>query len=231
MCRVKTDSPFSYQFDIIFSAMNIESIIQTIGLLGIFIIIFAESGLFVGFFLPGDSILFTAGFLASQNIISLPALILVCFVAAVSGDSVGYTFGRKVGKKIFNKEDSLLFHKDHIRKAQEFYKKYGVKTIVIARFIPVVRTFAPIVAGVAEMHYQTFLTFNLIGGLLWATGLNLAGYFLGKTIPNVDKYLLPIIFLIVIISIAPNVIHVAKDEEMKKSIAKEIKKLISKINK
>lgn len=211
--------------------MNIESIIQTVGLLGIFIIIFAESGLFVGFFLPGDSVLFTAGFLASQGILSLPALIIICFIAAVAGDSTGYTFGRKVGKKIFNKEDSILFHKDHIRKAQEFYKKNGPKAIVIARFIPVVRTFAPIVAGVGEMEYRTFITYNILGGLLWATGLNLAGFFLGKTIPNVDKYLFPIIILIIIISIAPNVIHVAKDEEMKKSIAREIKKFTSKINK
>ncbi len=207
--------------------MDLAQFIQTVGYLGVFAIIFAESGLLIGFFLPGDSLLFTAGFLASQHLLSLPILVLLCFIAAVLGDSAGYFFGKKVGKKLFNKDDSLLFHKHYIVDAQKFYDKHGSKTIVLARFIPVVRTFAPIVAGVGEMHYSTFLTFNLIGGLLWATGLNLAGYFLGSLIPNVDRYLLPIVLLIVIVSVLPGAWHILKDEKTRHGIKTKAYQFIS----
>jgi membrane-associated protein len=205
--------------------MNIANLIQTIGLAGLFAIIYAESGLFLGFFLPGDSLLFTAGFLASQDLLPLPILVIVCFLAAVLGDSTGYMFGKRFGKKIFKKEDSIFFHKDHIIKAQKYYEKNGPKTIVIARFIPIIRTFAPIVAGIGDMHYPTFLKFNILGGLLWVTGLNLAGYFLGHSIPDVDKYILPIIALIITVSLAPNVVHVLKDEKTRSAIMEETKKL------
>ena len=143
-------------------------IIKTLGLLGVVLIVFAESGLFFGFFFPGDSLLFTAGFLASQDLISIYWLLILCFLAAVLGDNVGYAFGKKTGPMIFTKEDSLLFHKKHIEKAHKFYEKYGKKTIIFARFVPIVRTFAPIVAGVAGMDYKTFLSFNLIGGFIWS---------------------------------------------------------------
>lgn len=209
--------------------LNLVSIIETFGYLGLFAIIFAESGLLIGFFLPGDSVLFTAGFLASQNVLSLPILIVTCFVAAVTGDSVGYTFGHRIGKRLFQREDSVFFHKKNITKAQEFYKKYGAKTIVLARFTPVIRTFAPIVAGVGDMEYRTFVSYNIIGGLLWATGLNVAGYFLGRAIPNVDRYLLPIVLLIIIASIAPSAYHILKDPESRAELLRLGRKAVKKI--
>lgn len=186
---------------------DLITLIQTAGYAGIFIIIFAESGLFIGFFLPGDSLLFTAGFLASQGYFNILILVALCFIAAVLGDNFGYMFGRKVGPSIFKREDSLLFNKKHLIYAAEFYQRHGKKTIVLARFMPFVRTFAPILAGVGNMHYGTFLFYNILGGLLWAVGLTLLGYFLGNVIPNVDKYLLPIVGGIIIVSVLPGIIH------------------------
>lgn len=209
--------------------MNLAHLIETIGYVGLFVIIFAESGLLIGFFLPGDSLLFTAGFLASQNILSLPILLVTCFVAAVLGDNVGYAFGHRIGKRLFNREDSLFFHKKNILKAEAFYEKHGAKAIVIARFMPVVRTFAPIVAGIGSMHYRTFVIYNFVGGVLWAIGLNLAGYFLGKSIPDVDKYLLPIVLVIIIASVAPGAIHILKDPESRADILKLLNKTRKKI--
>ena len=210
--------------------MDLIHLIETIGYLGLFALIFAESGLLIGFFLPGDSVLFTAGFLASQGIFSLPILLVTCFIAAVLGDSVGYTFGRRVGKRLFHREDSVLFHKKNVVKAQRFYEKYGAKTIVIARFMPVVRTFAPIVAGIGDMKYQTFLTFNIIGGILWSIGLNLAGFYLGRVIPNVDKYLLPIVAVIILLSVTPGLMHLFKDRESRGDIGKLINKIFKRNN-
>src|SRR3989338_55171 len=208
--------------------MELVTLIETVGYIGAFFIIFAESGLLFGFFLPGDSLLFTAGFLASQNVLSLPVLIIGFFIAAVLGDNVGYTFGKHVGKRLFTRKDSLFFHQKNIQKAQGFYDKYGSKTIVIARFIPVVRTFAPIVAGVGTMNYKVFVAFNLIGGILWAIGLTLAGYFFGSLIPDVDKYLLPVVALIIIISIAPTAVHILKDPSHRKEIQKLANKYLGK---
>lgn len=178
-------------------------IIKTLGILGVFAIIFAESGLFFGFFLPGDSLLFTAGFLASQGYLNITFLVIGSALCAIIGDSVGYAFGKKVGPTIFYREDSKFFHKHHIEKAKKFYEKYGKKTIVLARFVPIVRTFAPIVAGVGEMKYKTFLSFNIIGGVLWTFLLSIFGYWLGNVIPNADRYLLPIILVIIILSFIP----------------------------
>lgn len=185
-------------------------IIKTLGLIGVVSIVFAESGLFFGFFLPGDSLLFTAGFLASQDLISIFWLLILCFIAAVLGDSVGYYFGKKVGPSIFRKEDSLFFHKKHIEKAHAFYDKHGKKTIVFARFIPIVRTFVPIVAGVAGMEYRTFFAYNIIGGFVWTWGMLGGGYLLGNLIPNVDKYLTPIILAIIVVSFIPAIIEYVK---------------------
>lgn len=185
-------------------------IIKTLGILGVFAIIFAESGLFFGFFLPGDSLLFTAGFLASQGYLNIIFLVIGSALCAIIGDSVGYAFGKKVGPAIFYKEDSRFFHKHHIEKAKNFYEKYGKKTIVLARFVPIVRTFAPIVAGVGGMKYKTFLSFNVIGGILWTFLLSILGYWLGNIIPNADKYLLPIIFIIIILSFIPIIAEFSK---------------------
>ncbi len=195
--------------------------------LALFALIFAESGLLIGFFLPGDSVLFTVGFLASQDFLNIYILIPVLFVAAVTGDGIGYLFGHKVGKRLFHKSDSIFFHKDHLLKAKAFYEKHGKKTIILARFLPVIRTFAPIIAGMGDMHYPTFLAYNLIGGVVWAIGLTLAGYFLGSLIPDVDKYLLPIVGAIILLSVAPSLWHIFKDSNNRSGIAKAIKNLIS----
>lgn len=193
--------------------LDIKQLVESFGYLGLFAIIFAESGLLIGFFLPGDSVLFTAGFLASQGIMDIKVLVPLLFIAAITGDSVGYTFGQKVGRRLFQKEDSIFFHKKHLIRAQKFYEKHGGKTITIARFLPVVRTFAPIVAGMGDMPYSKFIFYNLLGGFLWAVCLPLAGYFLGSLIPDVDKYLLPIIVAIVIASVLPTLIHLIKERK------------------
>ncbi len=197
----------------LFHLLDPLTIIKTLGIIGIFCIIFAESGLFFGFFLPGDSLLFTAGFLASQDILDINILVWGCFFFAVLGDSVGYWFGREVGPKIFNKEDSIFFHKKHITQAQNFYNKYGNKTIFLARFVPIVRTFAPIVAGVGNMKYRNFITYNIFGGFVWSFGLVYGGYFLGQLIPNVDKYLLPIVGVIILLSILPVLFEIYKEKK------------------
>lgn len=186
---------------------DLAEIITTVGYFGIYSIVFAESGLFFGFFLPGDSLLVTAGLLATQDIFSITNLLIFTPIAAIAGDSVGYWMGKKVGHRIFNKEKSLLFNPQHIERAKKFYNKHGKKTIVIARFVPIVRTFAPIVAGVAHMDYKEFIRYNVFGGLLWTWGMLLLGYFLGKSIPDVDKYLIPIIIIIVLASFVPPAIE------------------------
>lgn len=190
--------------------ITISTFVQTTGLMGVIAVIFAESGLLIGFFLPGDSLLFTAGFLASQGFFPLVLLMIGCFVAAVVGDNVGYAFGAHTGKKIFTRDRSFFFHKDHIERARLFYEQHGPKTIILARFIPIVRTFAPIVAGVGQMNYRLFLLYNIVGGALWSFGLVGLGYILGSTIPHVDQYLTPIILLIVVISFLPAIIHVCR---------------------
>ncbi len=197
--------------------IDVVTLIKSFGLIGILLIIFAESGLFFGFFLPGDSVLFTAGFLASQGYLSLAGLVIGTMVAAILGDTVGYWFGKKIGIKIFNKEKSLFFNKAYPERARLFYEKHGGKAIILARFVPAVRTFVPIMAGVGTMTYRTFLTFNIIGGILWAGGLSLLGYFLGNIIPNVDKYIIPIVLLIIFISILPVVFEFYKSRKTNSS--------------
>lgn len=178
-------------------------LIQTLGLFGVFAIVFAESGLFFGFFLPGDSLLFTAGLLASQDFFHISWLVFGCVAFAILGDNVGYVFGKRVGEKIFTREDSFFFHKKHVSRAQDFYEKHGKKAIMLARFVPVVRTFAPILAGVGKMHYRTFFIYNVIGGIVWGAGLPLLGFLLGNTVPDIDRYIWPIIILIIFISVLP----------------------------
>ena len=180
-----------------------RDLLVTFGTIGLFLIVFAESGLFFGFFLPGDSLLFTAGLFAAQGILNLPLILIGCFVAAVAGDQVGYVFGQRVGPALFRRPDSRLFKQEYVTRAQAFFEKHGPKTIVLARFVPIVRTFAPILAGVGSMRYRTFVSYNLIGGFLWAVGVTLLGYALGELIPDIDAYLLPIIAVIIAISLMP----------------------------
>lgn len=196
--------------------VDLKDLIATIGYIGIFGIIFAESGLLIGFFLPGDSLLFTAGVIAGSSSLqdtlgvelSYPVLAIGCFIAAVTGDSVGYMFGNRVGRRLFQREDSLIFKKKYLYQAEGLYEKHGGKIIIIARFMPIVRTFAPIVAGIGTMHYPRFLSYNLVGGLLWAVGVTTAGYIFGE---RADGYLLPITAGIIIVSVLPPVIHVLSD--------------------
>ena len=159
--------------------LNPEFLIKSFGLLGIFFIVFAESGLFFGFFFPGDSLLLTAGLFASRGDLNLILLIALSTIAAITGDTTGYWIGRKMGEKLFAKEESRFFKKSHLLKAQDFYNKHGGKTIVLARFMPFVRTFAPMVAGAEKMNYTAFLTYNVVGGLLWGAGLPFVGYGIG----------------------------------------------------
>jgi len=177
------------------------------------VIVFAESGVLIGFFLPGDSLLFTAGFLASQGVLDIVPLSILLFVAAVGGDSFGYWCGKRFGPSVFTRQNSLLLDRSHVDRAEAFYAKHGGKTIILARFVPVVRCFAPILAGVGRMRYRTFVTYNLVGGAIWAFGLTWAGFYLGNEIPHIDRYLLPIIALIIIASIAPSLIHLLRTAE------------------
>ncbi|HEY9663216.1 MAG TPA: VTT domain-containing protein [Allocoleopsis sp.] len=197
--------------------LDLLSLIKSLGYLGVWGIIFAESGLLIGFFLPGDSLLFTAGFLASQNFLNIGLLIFGCFVCAVFGDNVGYATGYRLGRRLFYKEDSFLFHKKHLTTTQTFYEKHGKKAVVLARFMPIIRTFAPIVAGIGAMRYRTFMTYNLVGGGLWTVGITLLGFFLGQAIPaeQIDKYLLPIVAAIIIISVAPSLLHLYQEYRAK----------------
>lgn len=211
--------------------LDILKLVESFGYVGIFSIIFAESGLFIGAFLPGDSLLFTAGFLASQGLLNIYILVPLLFLAAVLGDNVGYAFGQRFGKRLFRKEDSIFFHKKHLVRAQNFYEKHGGKTVTIARFLPIVRTFAPIVAGMGDMPYKRFLGYNLLGAFLWAVCIPLGGYFLGNLIPDVDKYLFPIIGLIVIISIAPTAIHILRERKDREIIADKAEEVVGDIEK
>jgi membrane-associated protein len=186
-----------------------KSLIDDVGLWGVFAVVFAESGLLVGFFLPGDSLLFTAGFLASgpssvDEALHLPLgfLLIGTFVAAVAGDQVGYLLGRRAGPAIFRRPNSRFFKQENVEKAHAFFDKYGAKTIVLARFVPIVRTFAPVVAGVSRMNYRTFVTFNVVGGFLWAIGVTLLGYFLGQ-VDVIEENLELAILTVVAISLLP----------------------------
>lgn len=196
-------------------------------------IIFAESGILIGFFLPGDSILFTAGFLvfAGKLNFDIHLLVFIMFLAAIMGDGVGYVFGRRIGRRIFNRPNSLLFRQENIKKAEDFYEKRGAVTIIVARFIPVVRTFAPIVAGVGRMPYRTFLIYNVIGALLWAVGITYAGFYIGAALHSigieVDTILLPIIALILLASIIPAMLHLLKDKKQRDVLWNGTKRQIS----
>lgn len=199
--------------------MDLLDFIKLVGLLGVAAVVFAESGLLIGFFLPGDSLLFTTGFLVHTGVLpyNIHLVVLILFLAAVLGDSVGYTFGRSTGHRLFNRPNSRLFRQEYLHQAQDFYQKHGGKTIIMARFIPIVRTFAPVVAGAGKMEYRKFLTYNIIGGALWAAGITYLGYGLGAWFESIgieiDHILLPIIFLIILISITPPLYHLLKDKK------------------
>ena len=183
-------------------------LVQAAGYVGLTAIIFAETGLLIGFFLPGDSVLVTAGLLATQSQFGLNVWLLgvVLTIAAVLGNSLGYTIGRFTGPRLFTRDDSLLFKKKHLFRAQAFYEKHGGKTLVIARFMPIVRTFVPVVAGFGAMNLRSFTAYNVLGAVLWIWSMLFIGYFLGRTIPGVEKHITPIILVVIFLSLLPGII-------------------------
>ena len=189
--------------------VNPDHLITTFGTIGLILVVFAESGLLFGFFLPGDSLLITAGVFASRGDLSLPVILVGIFVAAVVGDQVGYAFGNRGGPALSRRPDSRFFKKEHIERAQKYFDEHGPRTIVLARFVPIVRTFVPVVAGMGDMPYRTFATYNVVGGLLWGVGVTMIGYALGEAV-DVDKYLLPIIAVIVAFSLVPVLLEVRR---------------------
>ncbi|MEN8654946.1 VTT domain-containing protein [Streptomyces sp. 21So2-11] len=195
-------------------------LLEQFGLAGLLLIVFAESGLLIGFFLPGDSLLFTTGILVTTGVLDTP-LWLVCtlvVLSAVIGDQVGYLFGRKVGPSLFNRPDSKLFKQENVQKAHEFFEKYGPKSLILARFVPVVRTFTPIIAGVSKMNYRSFVTFNIIGGVLWGAGVTLLGAALGN-VQFVHENIEAILIGIVLVSVLPIVIEFLRARSKNKKAA------------
>lgn len=204
--------------------IDLIEFIKAVSIIGVIFVIFAETGLMIGFFLPGDSLLFTTGFLIYSGVLNYDINIVVPFIflAAVVGNSTGYFFGRRIGPRIFHKPDARIFKQEYVKRAQDFYDKNGGKTIILAQFIPIIRTFAPLVAGVGRMDYRKFFMFNIIGATFWAGGVTYAGYFLGRVFEdmglNIDQVLLPIVALIIFLSILPPITHILKDEKNRKSL-------------
>ncbi|HSE61552.1 MAG TPA: VTT domain-containing protein [Candidatus Saccharimonadales bacterium] len=209
--------------------IGLEEAIQAIGLIGILAIVFAESGMMVGFFLPGDTLLFTAGFLAQTGTLTVNVhlLVFLIFLAAVAGDNLGYLIGHRYGRKLFSKPKSLIFNKENLAKAEGFYEKYGAIVVMIARFVPILRTFGPVVAGLSSMSYRSFLMYDLIGGFLWATSITYLGYFGGEFLHSkgidVEMLVLPIVGLAVLLSIASPLYHIWKDPKSRQILLERLK--------
>ena len=174
-------------------------------------IVFTETGLLIGFFLPGDSLLITAGLVAATGALNIWWINALLIVAAVVGDSVGYAIGARIGPRLFTREKSLLFNPKHVERTRRFYERYGAKTIVIARFVPIVRTFAPVVAGVGEMHYRRFLTYNMVGGVGWVVSMTWAGYLLGQAIPDINRHIHLIVVIVIVLSVIPIVVEIVRE--------------------
>jgi membrane-associated protein len=189
---------------------NIEHILQTGGILLIALIIFGESGMFIGFFFPGDTLLLGAGVFAATGKMSLALILPVVSLAAIAGDNTGYHIGKKFGRSLFKKKDSPFFRQEYLKRAEAFYERYGSKTMLIAHFIPIVRTFAPVVAGIGKMEYKKFVPFDAIGDTAWAVIVTLIGYWFGRRIPNLDHYILLAVVAVMAISLGPTIYHIAK---------------------
>lgn len=202
---------------------SITDVVNAVGVVGIMAIIFAESGLMVGFILPGDSLLFPVGFLVQQGVlpINIHVLVFLLFLAAVAGDQLGYWFGHKVGRKLFQKPDSVLFHHSNLERAERFYEKYGPATVILSRFVPVVRSFAPVVAGVGRMPYKTYLLFDVIGGALWISSVTYLGYYGGAFLEshgiNVEALVMPVILLAILVSAGSPLLHILRDAKSRKA--------------
>ncbi|MDD2657514.1 MAG: VTT domain-containing protein [Candidatus Pacebacteria bacterium] len=194
------------------ACINLDPVamVKTGSYVGIATLVFAESGLLFGIFLPGDSLLFAAGLLSAAGFLSVGPLIFFVVVAAIVGDSVGYWFGANVGVNFFKRKDSLFFKQEYLKRTERFYQMYGGRAVVLARFVPIVRTIAPILAGIGSMTYGTFLRYNVLGGLLWGVGMVALGYSLGSVIPNSESYILPISLVIITVSFLPILINIIR---------------------
>jgi membrane-associated protein len=197
---------------------NVPELIRIAGLLGLIVIVFAETGLMVGFFLPGDSLLITAGLFAFKGDLNIWTLNIALVLAAIIGDATGYYIGRRTGQALYSRPNSLLFRREHLIKTHEFYEKHGGKTIIIARFMPIVRTFAPVVAGAAEMTYRNFAIYNIIGAFLWVLSMTLTGYFLAAAVPDIDKQIHKIVAVVIFLSLLPPGIAWLKSKMQQKKL-------------
>jgi membrane-associated protein len=191
--------------------IDIEALIKTVGYPGLFLIVFAETGLLIGFFLPGDTLLITCGLLAQRGYLELWILLPLLIIAAVAGDATGYQIGKHTGPRIFKREDSRWFHRRHLERAQDFYDRHGGKTIIIARFLAFIRTFAPTVAGAARMPYSRFAAFNIVGAGLWVPSMVLTGYVAGETVPNLDIFFVALLGLMLTASLVPGGWHLLRE--------------------
>ena len=210
---------------------DVTQIVQSGGLLLIAIIIFLESGMMVGFFLPGDTLLFSAGILAAAGHLPIIPAIVIIALAAIAGDNTGYHIGRKLGPRLFRKEDGIIFRKDLILKAEKFYEKYGTKTMLIAHFIPVVRSFVPVAAGAGKMDYKQFVIFDAIGDTIWAASITLLGYFVGSRIPGIQNYVEPILLIIILATLLPTIYHAMKDPKIRARLNARFNRIISVLKK
>jgi membrane-associated protein len=190
--------------------LNPSELLQSGGLFLVGVMIFAESGMFVGFFFPGDTLLLSAGIFAAQGKLNLAALLIIASLAAIAGDNVGYQIGNTLGPRLFRKKDGLLFKQEYVTRSEKFFEKYGSKSMLLAHFLPVVRTFTPAVAGVARMPREKFAFFDAIGDTAWAVIVTMLGYWFGSKIPNIDNYILPVVAIVVIISFGPMAYHLTK---------------------
>jgi len=200
-----------FLYEILTGAYSLDALIQWGGYVLLVAIVFTETGLLVGLFLPGDSLLITAGLLAGAGILNIWWLNALLIAAAIVGDSTGYAIGARLGPRIFTREKSLLFNPKHVERTQRFYEKYGPKTIVIARFVPIIRTFAPVLAGVGAMRYRRFLTYNVVGGIGWVASMTGAGYVLGQTVPNISKHMHVLVIVIIVLSCVPIAVEIYRE--------------------
>ena len=203
----------SWLYDFLSRLADLEELIRWGGYTTLAGIVFCETGIMLGFFLPGDSLLVTAGLFAAKGTLNIAWLNLILMVAAIAGDSVGYWIGSKGGRKLYARPDSRFFRRRHLLAARTFYEKHGGKTIVFARFMPIIRTFAPVVAGVGEMNYRRFVAYNIFGGIAWVFSMTMVGYVLGRSIPNLDRYIHLIIAVVIFLSLLPGFIHYWKEKK------------------
>lgn len=207
----------------VWKMFDVTSLLQTGGLLILFLIIFSESGMMVGLFFPGDTLLFSAGILAAGDTLSLPTVLITIAGAAILGDNIGYLIGKHLGTKLF-KKDGVIFRHDYIMRAEKFYEKHGTKTMLVAHFVPVVRSFAPVTAGAGNMNHKQFIVYDAIGDIAWTLIITLLGYFVGSRIPGVEKYIEPVLLGIILIFLLPTLYHVVKDPKIRQLLKQKFRR-------